>query len=157
YPVVLALFLTRRRLVLFLLVSCLPITAWMVRNYRATGHFTFSSIQEANLFIVRAALVEMDRQHISYETAVAEVQKAYEDSHAPSPGRWAVRYLLAHVKDYSRLMAKDVVKLLSGNSMKVAAWALLKDDYYAPTAVPVHSTLSPMEQARELMKRHPAL
>src|SRR5439155_23692199 len=78
-------------------------------------------------------------------------------SHAPSPGWLAARYLFAHWKDYSAIMAKDVVKLLSGNSMKVAAWALLKDERYAPTAVPVHSTETPLAQARELMKRHPGL
>ncbi len=144
-----------RQVVLFLFVSCLPLAVWMVRNERAAGRLTFSTLQDANIYIVRAALVEMGNKRISYETAVENVQNAYKKSRAEEPaGRWAAQYLFVHWKEYSKLMAKDVVKLLSGNSMKVAAWAILKDDRYNPTVIPVHSSESPLSQARELMVRH---
>ena len=147
-----------KHVVLFLMVSCLPLTVWMLRNQRAAGRFTFTTLQDANIYLLRAALVKMEREHVSYESAVEQLQKPLVGS--PTPGTAdprANRYLLIYWRDYVTVMAKDVVKLFTGNSMKVAAWAILKDDHYSPNAVPVHSTQSPMTQARELTARHPLL
>ncbi len=166
YPVVLALILLVavikkmegvffKRLAIFLLVSFLPLTAWIYRNHHVAGRWTFTTLEDANIFLVRAALVEMERKHIPYEAAVEEVQKAYRESRGIEPaGQWGTHYLLTHWRDYSKIMMKDVLKLLSGNSIKVAAWAILKDDRYNPSVIPVHSSESPFSQARELVERH---
>ncbi len=169
YPVLLGGFLlvmlcrrpSRQQLLsvaLFLLFSILPLAGWMARNHSYTGRWTFSAIQDANLYYVRVALLESQAKHISYEEAVKELEQ--KRSAAPGQGnenQWAMDYLRAHPGAYARFLVKDALKLFSGNSMKIAAWALLKDEQYAPNASPVHSLDSPLSQARTLMTRHPGL
>jgi len=147
-----------KRVLVFVIVALLPVLAWIIRNHEATGRWTFSTLQDANIYVVRTALVEMERKHIPYEKAVIEVQRSYAQSQGEQvESQWATRYLLIHWRDYARVMAKDMVKLLTGNSMKIAAWALLRDDHYDPNGLPVHSSDLPMTQARELAGRHPVL
>ncbi len=130
----------------------------MARNKQATGQWTFSTIQDANIYGVRAALVDMENLHIPYEAAVLDIEKSYADSHSTLPqGQWAARYLLSHWTGYTKIMVKDVLKLLTGNSMKTAAWMFLKDEQYGPYAVPAHSPLSPWAQFQKLAADHPAL
>lgn len=142
-----------RGAVLYLTLAILPLGLWSVRNYTQTGQFTFSSIQDANLTFVRAALVKAGEDHLTYPQAVAAIDEEMRLNSAP-PSVWASNYLLHHIPGTLRLMAKDVVKLFSGNSMKIAAWVFCHDEAYAPDAVPVHHDASPMGQADELLRRH---
>jgi len=149
---------TLKQVGIFFLAAMIPLTAWVVRNGRETHHWTFSTLQDANMYLVRTALVEMEREHISYENALVNIQKSRQTAPQAVPdGRWATSFLVAHWQDYARVMINDLIKLLAGNSMKVAAWALLQDDHYNPFTIPTHAEQSPLAQERELAHRHPGL
>jgi len=150
--------ISRRQVLLFLIASTLPLALWMGRNHHLAGRWTFSTLQDANLYTVRAALVEMEKSHVSYEAALSKVQTSYaESADEQLPSQWSARYLITNWQAYTKLMAKDMVKFLTGNSMKVSAWAVLKDDHYDPSVIPVHSVDSPVTQAQDLISRHPLL
>lgn len=143
---------------LFFLSSLLPMGAWVARNHAYSGRWSFSSLQDANLYLVRAAVLESQTRNIPYEQAVQELEK--KASASTDEGRrdlWAMDYLRAHKMDYAQFMAKDFIKLLSGNSMKIAAWALLKDERYAPNAAPGHTLESPLSQLKSLWIAHRGL
>src|ERR1019366_2557157 len=127
-----------RKLTIFLAISTLPMLAWMGRNAYSGGGWTFSSLMEANL-TVRAALVKMEMNQIPYDDAMEAVQKESRESMgAHSAGQWDTQYLLIHWKDLLKIMLKGTVKFLSGNSVKVAAWTILKDNYYDPATLPTY-------------------
>lgn len=142
-----------RTVVLYLSCALLPLVAWTARNHAVMGRWTFSSFQDANLYLVRAALVESQEKNLSYPDAIASIEQQRKLASVPD-NVWATSYLLHHVPAYLRLMAKDAVKLFSGNSMKIAAWIFARDESYGPQAVAVHGEGSPIAQANELLHRH---
>ena len=150
--------LSLKRLALFSLISFLPLTVWMQRNHRVAGRWTFTTIQDDNLYEVRTAMLEMERTHLPYAAAMAEIQKTYLQSQpSQSSSRWAVHYLAAHAYDEAKVMVKDAIRLLSGNSIKIMAWAIRKDNRYDPSTMPYIPSQSLLDQAQELRQRHPGL
>ncbi len=147
---------SKARLLALLMTLLLPIAGWFARNHHVSGRWTFSTLQDDNLFLVRVALVEVERRQIPYAQAVDDIRKAHRQAPgAPSQSLWASRYLMKHWTVYTKLMARDLLKLLTGNSMKVAAWMFLHDTRYEPLAQPVYATETPIQQARHLIQRHP--
>jgi 4-amino-4-deoxy-L-arabinose transferase-like glycosyltransferase len=149
---------TAKTLALYVFLSFVPLFFWMHRNDNLTGHWTFTSFTDENLYLVRAPMVEMDLKNIPYEAAMKNIQQEFEATGKElSSGKWALHYLWLHRMDEAKVMMKDLGRLLSGNSVKVIAWAILKDDHYNPSGMPYIPSQSHPSQARELLTRHPIL
>lgn len=152
---------------LFLAMSLLIPVGWMARNKAASGTWTFSSVQGLNFYIVRTAVLEMHRTGKSYEQAMADLETQFKSSHpegfsspeeeAAEAGTWSLKYMLEHPVDLAAVSAKDLVRLLAGNSMKVGAWLFLKDERHDPWTIPLHPSGSLREQTKTLVEEHPAL
>ncbi|GAG33414.1 unnamed protein product, partial [marine sediment metagenome] len=153
---------------IFLFASILPPFAWMMRNKNVTGRWMFSAQGMRDLYIARAAILNMHLKSTTYEETMSyfegELKKAYPQGfsstaeEASKSGHWAMRFIFRHPVGYSYIMARDAVRMLVGNSMKVAAWMVLKDDRYDPFQIELHP---PDEgkpaQALMLARRHPFL
>ncbi len=147
---------TSKQLAGFMLVMLLPLAGWYARNQSISGQWTFSTVQDSNLFLIRTALVEMRDKGVPFEQAAQIVQKAYEQSPDPkTPSSWAARYLLTHWSVYAQVMFHDFLKLFAGNSIKVATWMFMKDPRYDPAHQTILSTQTAWEQAKELIQRQP--
>jgi 4-amino-4-deoxy-L-arabinose transferase-like glycosyltransferase len=154
-------------LALFLAAALLPLMGWMVRNRIQTGAFTFSSSQGLNISVVRAALVKMHLTHKSYDEALAELQNEFRQAHPhgfataseeiSAQTAWSMRFIFSHSEVYLKLLARETVHLLAGNSMKSAAWLLLKDPRHDPFVIRVHPKESTRAQAQSFMSEHPGL
>lgn len=140
---------------------------WTIRNRVETGRATFSSIQDFNLYVTRSVILEMHMTGLDYNSALNEINKKFftdnpdlsfpVEDHPGRAGKWATNYILSNFGQYLHLLSIDTIKLLAGNSIKVAAWLYLKDPYYDPASLPFHSPEGMKEQLKILTNRHPVL
>jgi hypothetical protein len=134
---------------------------WVGRNKLRTGSATFSSIQGLNA-LLRAGVVEAEVSGRPFSDAYASLAKRLNDEYGPfanpqqesdAAGRLAASYIASHPVGYLRVCAKDVLKLLGGHGLDLAAWTLLKDPRYDPMAPDVVS--GGFSGTRQLLERHP--
>jgi 4-amino-4-deoxy-L-arabinose transferase-like glycosyltransferase len=156
-----------RTTVVFFLSALIIPAAWAFRNGQRSGLYTFSSIQGENIYVARAALLEMDMTGTSYPQALAHLDAEFEKSLPDRPlsyfersaarGRWSTNYLLHHLGPYAHFLAKELVTLLAGNSVKAATWLITKDPYYDPWKAPFYNANSLWTQATIVARTHPVM
>lgn len=151
----------------FVLAAGLPPAAWMARNRSATGSWIFSSIQGLNLFLIRAAAVEMELSGSNYNQALSKLRRelrledpmeaaSRSSAEAKRIGDWAGRFILSHPWTYAKVMGRDLVKMLGGHGLEMPAWLELKDERYNPLA-PRAEAGGGLSGTRGLLRRHPRL
>lgn len=150
---------------LFVAGAITPSALWVTRNAMVAGQWTFSSIQGAELYLTKAATLYMQqhpqemgdvKNRLRQQWARSErlPEAAIEEGNIREAAK---RFILDHKREYARLMIHDTLKLLTGNSLKIAAWAIFKDDRYAPNNTSHPAPSSPFAQARQLGQDHPTL
>jgi 4-amino-4-deoxy-L-arabinose transferase-like glycosyltransferase len=114
--------------VLLLVVACLVIAPWMVRNYRLVGSPTLSTISSYNLLFYNAVSLEADLRGIGQEQARAEMAERVREELIRRGGEgdealeirlydeWARRIILAHPWRYLYIHLKNDLNSLLPNA-----------------------------------------
>lgn len=149
----------------FVLCALLLPTAWSLRNWRAAGRFTVSTIGGLNVAYMRGAAVEMQLGGGTFDEALARVKAKIEAAHggrfsdeaeeSAFAGPWAARFLLSHPFAYAAVMAKDAVKMLGGHGLEIFSWTVLGDPADDPMTLRAPS--GKLSGTRDLLRRHPPL
>jgi 4-amino-4-deoxy-L-arabinose transferase-like glycosyltransferase len=112
---------------LLLVVVCLVVAPWMIRNYRLLGSPTLSTISSYNLLFYNAVSLEADLRGIGQEQARAEMTERVKEELARRGGEgdaaleirlydeWARRIILAHPWRYLYIHLKNDLNNLLPN------------------------------------------
>jgi 4-amino-4-deoxy-L-arabinose transferase-like glycosyltransferase len=110
---------------IYLAGGILPIAAWTVRNYQATGNLSFSFVSTYNLYFYRASLVQAKATGESLDALREEGLDELKAGGWPGLQRRAIRILLDHPRETATLTFVGALKVIF--SPETYLWTRLLD------------------------------